>query len=219
MHTKSEKSIVFGVLGICGAAAMLWGDMLLYFTTEPLERLGTELFGVMGRVDWARLTAGGLLGPLGAVLYLFGYFQIYLTVKEEHKRQAAAVFLLLGTGIIVGGAYHAGFAHIGMMVSTGQEDLAVRVFAEDMAIYYWIVMGTRAVAYLLLSYLILHNMTWYPRWAVLFTPLIWVFFKDLPLALPQPLMIVVAGGWYGWIELLFFAVTVFSARRTRTLSF
>lgn len=218
MHATGQKTIVFGVLGICGTALMLCGDMLLYFTAEPLDALGTRLFDVMGTIDWARLTAGGLLGPLGAVLYMFGYFQIYLTVKEEHKRTAAVVFVLLSVGIVVGGAYHAGFAHVGMMVSAGQQELATRIFVADMVPYYWIVMGTRAVAYLLLAYLIVRNMTWYPRWAVLFLPIIWVFFKDLPLVLPQPLMIVIAGGWYNLIEMLFFTVTVLSARRTRRIS-
>ena len=209
MQEYREKNIVFGLIGVAGAALMLVGDMLLYFTTAPIEDLGLELFDIMGAVEWSRLTAGGLLGPLGAILYLFGYFQVYLTIKSEHKTKAAAIFLLLAIGIIVGGAYHAGFAHVGMIVSEGHSDLAVRIFTEDMLSYYWIVMGARAVAYIFLSYLILKNMTWYPRWAVLFTPIVWVFFKDVPLILPQPYMIIVAGGWYNLIEMLFFLVSHF----------
>ena len=73
-----KKIKLTGYIGIVASLLMFTGDMLLCFTTENFANMHDELLLSMGSVSFRRLVAGGLLGPLPALLYIVGSYHLYL---------------------------------------------------------------------------------------------------------------------------------------------
>ena len=61
-----KKLRLTGYAGITGSLLMYTGDMLLYFTTQPIPDREKDLLLSMGTVPLERLIAGGIIGPLAA---------------------------------------------------------------------------------------------------------------------------------------------------------
>lgn len=83
-----KKLRLTGYAGLVGSLLMYAGDMLLYFTTQPLPDLEKDLLPSMGAVPLERLVAGGLAGPLAAVLYIIGFYHLFLRIKETRKKNS-----------------------------------------------------------------------------------------------------------------------------------
>ncbi|WP_373731364.1 DUF6796 family protein, partial [Bacteroides heparinolyticus] len=62
-----EKLRLTGYMGVAGSLLMYIGDMLLYFTAQPIPDLEKDLLPSMGTVPLERLVAGGIIGPLAVV--------------------------------------------------------------------------------------------------------------------------------------------------------
>lgn len=201
-----KKIIATGLLGLLASLIMFAGDMFLYFTPQPIHNFEQELMGVLGSISSNRLMVGGLLGPLAAFLYCLGFYQIYLATKPAYKTIAGIIWGLLSFGIVYGGAFHAHFAHLGFVSAFG--DKALIDLAETYTIWHFYIMFFPSlVAYLMLAYLIISQKTNYPRWFVLFSPIVLFWLAEPVRSLPQPFMIVVAGGWSNLIFVLFFSIS------------
>ena len=98
-----------GYIGIVASLLMFTGDMLLYFTTENFANRHDELLLSMGSVSFGRLVAGGLLGPLPALLYIVGTYHLYLRTQKPYRRSARVMFAIFAAGWMVDGAYHGFF--------------------------------------------------------------------------------------------------------------
>ncbi|WP_373801629.1 DUF6796 family protein, partial [Bacteroides heparinolyticus] len=112
-----KKLRLTGYMGVAGSLLMYIGDMLLYFTTQPIPDLEKDLLPSMGTVPLERLIAGGIIGPLAAVLYIIGFYHLFLRVKKERRKTACWMLASLSVSIIVGGAYHAFFPAFGIVSS------------------------------------------------------------------------------------------------------
>lgn len=203
---NKKQILTTGIIGITGAILMFIGDMLLYYTSAPITSFEEEIVPIMGGVSFARLTIGGLLGPLCASMYLIGYYQVYLAIKPTFKKMAMIVFTLLGVAIIFGGAFHSHFAHMGFVSHFNYTD-ALEVIQEYAITTYFVTIILNLLGYVLLTYLVLTNKTYYPKWIILCSPLVLIWFSDLVQLLPQPFKIFIAGGWSNITAIIFFIVS------------
>jgi len=211
----NKNILLAGMTGMVGAMLMFLGDMLLYFTTEPITSFEEEIIGIMGGVGTPRLIMGGLLGPLSAFLYIVGFMQCYWAIKPAHKRAARVVFALLSLGVIYGGAFHTHFTPLGMLSALGHHNAVAELEAFAVLNFYGMFFPS-LLGYAVLGYLMVAGKTDYPRWMVLFSPLIVFWLSGLMQDLPQPFKIIIAGGWSNLTFLIFFALSTYVLRRAAT---
>lgn len=199
---------ITGVIGIIAAILMFLGDMFLYFTTENISNFEEEIIAILGEVSNVRLLIGGLLGPLASFLFIIGFYQIYLAIKPAYTKIAKLLLALLSLGIIYGGAFHSHFTHLGIM-SFANNTEALKLAENYSVLTFYFMFFPSLIAYIILAYLILAKKTYYPKWVVLVSPIILFWFSEVVQLLPQPYLIVIAGGWSNIIFILFFSVSTF----------
>ena len=98
---------IFGIIGILAAATLFAGDMLLYghFGSAPAFWDGVKT--VAANASLGRLYAGGIIGPIGGLLYILGFWHIYLNTQQAGKVVSIIVFTGCTSMMVLGGAYHA----------------------------------------------------------------------------------------------------------------
>ena len=116
------------------------------------------------------------------------------------------IFALLSLGIIYGGAFHSHFTHLGIM-SFGNHTQALELAEEYSILNFAMMFIPSMIAYLTLTFLILTDKTYYPKWIVLFSPIVLFWLSPLMQMLPQPYMMIIAGGWSNIICMIFFSVS------------
>lgn len=202
-----------GYIGIAASLLMFAGDMLLYFTTETFANMHDELLPSMGRVSFGRLVAGGLLGPLAAVLYVVGLYHLYLRTRKPYWGFARLMYAFFALGHVVGGAYHAFFPAFGIVSAQGQLELIepLTAYTGYLAAIAFLLM---AVGWAIFTVITLRRGNNYPRWTLLFNPLFTVWLIFLWQYLPAPFEVVMAGGWFNLIHTLFFAASLLSLKKT-----
>lgn len=217
-----------GVLGLLGALLLLAGDMLLYAHAEPVVPVDPAFeatLGVRAAVLGARaahLHLSGILAPLAAVLYLFGFRHVHLRLRGHAPVGAAFVALALSTMIVIGGAYHALWSHYGFILQHAATDPAGTGVLLDAATRFMRLMyGAGAVtgysAALALLVLVVAKKSDYPRWTVVVNPGVVIALAPLvaPLAerWPAPAGAMLIGGWINLAFVVFFTVSLATMRR------
>ncbi len=201
------KQILFtGIVGILGAVLMFVGDMFLYFTIAHINDFEKEIVGILANVSINRLIIGGLIGPLAGLMYIIGFYQIVLAIKEEYKKIAVAIFILLSIGMMYGSAFHSHFTHLGIMSNFNHLEALKEAESYSMATFAMMFFPT-FLAYIVLAYLILSNKTLYPKWIIFFSPIVLFWLAPLMQELPQPFLIVIGGGWSNIVFIIFFTVS------------
>ncbi|MCI6154646.1 MAG: hypothetical protein PUI84_04975 [Bacteroidales bacterium] len=201
-----------GYAGIVGSLLMYIGDMLLYFTTRPITDLESELLPSMGTVPLWRLIAGGLLGPLATILIIIGFYHLFLRTKKTRKKTAFWMHVFFSVSMIFGGAYHAFFPAFGIVASQGHPEIIGNLLSYTRLLggLTFYLMG---IGCLLFCVLILQKQTSYPRWVVIVTPLVTIWGNFLWQMLPQPYLLLIAGGWNNLICTLIFAVSLLTLNK------
>lgn len=208
----NKKVILTGIIGFIGACFMYTGDMFLYFTNEPILNFEEEIVGVMGDVSQNRLIVGGLLAPVSTLLYMIGFYHIYLLIKPANGRTAAVIFILLCFGILYGGAFHSHFTFLGFISSF--ENAELLQMAENYSILNFNFMFIPSlIAYICFAYLVITKKTFHPRWMIVFTPIVLFWFAGAMRLLPQPFMMLIAGGWYNIVFVIFFSISTILAAK------
>ncbi|AAQ66511.1 hypothetical protein PG_1465 [Porphyromonas gingivalis W83] len=207
-----KKLRLTGYVGVAGSLLMYTGDMLLYFTTQPIPDREKDLLLSMGTVPLERLIAGGIIGPLAAVLYIIGFYHLFLRVKKARRKTACWMLASLSVSIIVGGAYHAFFPAFGIVSSQGHPEIIDHFlsYAGWLGGFSFFLMG---IGWLLFSVLVLQKQTSFPRWIVFATPLITIWLNFLWKTLPQPFLLLIAGGWNNLVYTLIFAVSLITLKK------
>lgn len=207
-----KKLRLTGYAGITGSLLMYIGDMLLYFTTQPIPDREKDLLLSMGTVPLERLVAGGIIGPLAAVLYIIGFYHLFLRVKKERRKTACWMLASLSVSIIVGGAYHAFFPAFGIVSSQGHPEIIDHLLSYTgwLGGFSFFLMG---IGWLLFSVLVLQKQTSFPHWTVIVTPLITLWLNFLWKMLPQPFLLLIAGGWNNLVHTLIFAVSLLTLNK------
>lgn len=207
-----KKIKLTGYIGIVASLLMFAGDMLLYFTTDNFTGRHEELLLSMGNVSFERLVAGGLLGPLAAVLYVVGLYQLYLRTQEVYRHSARVMFALFALSYAVGGAYHAFFPAYGIVSAQGHTELIepLTVYAGYLAAIAFLPM---AAGWTIFTVMTLRRQVDYPLWILFFNPLFTAWLNFLWIELPAPFQVLIGGGWYNLIYTLFFAASILSLKK------
>lgn len=200
--------------GLLGSLLMFAGDLLLYFTTDPLIDVEKDLLTSMGQVPTARLFAGGIVAPFAMALYILGFYHLYLRTDIGHKPWGRWASILLCMGILFGGSYHAFFPAFGIVSAEGQAQL-IEPLLGYLSWLGGIGFTLLALGWLLYAYLILRKWADFPRWAVLFLPIVTVWLMGVWNTLPTPLPVIIAGGWLSLIFSIFYIVALVTMKRTK----
>lgn len=204
-----------GIIGLVGAIVLFVGDMLLYGHLGSSANFWDGVQRVAEQASLARIYVGGLLGPVGAVMYLAGFWHIYLNTHRAGKRAAKVMLVGLTTMIVSGGAYHVLWVVRILSFRYGLANVAdLSPFSDELGFYLTTVYNVSAApGYLvspILAVLVLFGRSQYPRWTVLVNPGLLMFLSLLigTSGFPAPVGAVVMGGYINLTFCLFFAVSI-----------
>jgi hypothetical protein len=205
-----------GLAGLFGALLMFSGDMLLYGGFYGGSEFSEISIQIMGEIPLLRLMIGGAIGPVAAVIYAMGFWQVFLAIKTAGKGLAAITFSGFASMIVLGGTYHAGFVYTGLILratkAVNEIDLDVMNTLMGQASHYLnflynICFVFGAIGTIPFLFVILFRRTHYPKWMVLFTPTLLTFVYPIAQFLPSPVGGIVYGGFFNLTFLIFFCVS------------
>ena len=199
------------LIGLLGSITMFMGDMFLYYDRKDYDKKDkiNSIVGIMKKLGTKRLYLGGILGPLGSFLYLLGSYHMVLASQEKFLNLAWILFLINSLGIIFGGAYHLQFAYLGLL-SRHEGKEAFDEFLKFLKFQAKFVFSVMALGNLGLSIMMLSGMMIFPRWQVLFTPLVLVILTPLLGKLPKRLHMIICGGWFNLIYFIYYLSLIIS---------
>ena len=199
---------IMGLAGVLGGLALFAGDMLFYFSSA-----GTDLKLNMGNASDTRIVASGVAGLVGTWLYVIGagqVFQAFKTTTALARNTVTACFVAIFIAYgIVHGAYIA-------IATTARLSVGYQIDVETATALAVQANNTlRLLIYpifALLSYVFITRVwsrkTLYPRWMILFFPLIPFLFQGLiSRSLSGSVWIVIVGGFFNLILVVFFAAS------------
>jgi hypothetical protein len=208
---------ICGLVGIAGAGILLASDWLMMGTLTDARHFANEWLTILAKLPAWRVRLGALIGPLGAWLYVIGFWQVYLALRPAGKWLAFVCWAGFSIGFIyAAGAFHASFpfmAHAAQSMAAVDSDRAEVVTAlSQHSIRYagliflisWI---PSLVGCLTLAYAVLARRTRYPRWSILFHPLVLYVFTLTFRFVPAPLGGLLYIGFGNIIFLIFFAAS------------
>ncbi|WP_329904373.1 DUF6796 family protein [Porphyromonas pogonae] len=213
-RTTYRQLMITGYIGLLGSLLMFAGDMLLYFTSKPVDNIEQEILSNMGGVPLGRMYAGGLVGPLAVCMYLIGFYHLYLAVREPQKMMAKIMLAILCIAIIIGGTYHAFFPAFGIVARQGHPELIdpLMNYAAYLGIGMFILVG---IGLLIFAGIVLAKKTIYPRWIVIVNPMVTLWLGFLWQYLPQPYLMIIGGGWNSLVFGLLLAASLIVLRVNR----
>ena len=80
------SDIFFGIL--IDKTRTRMGRARSWMLSQPIPDREKDLLLSMGTVPLERLIAGGIIGPLAAVLYIIGFYHLFLRVKKARRKTA-----------------------------------------------------------------------------------------------------------------------------------
>ena len=198
---------IFMLIGLSASLLMFAGDMLLYFTTGPYEVIKNgnmaPVVEIMKEVPAWRLRLGGIVGPVAAFLHCVGFYHLILLFSPEYRPMAVVTACLFGLGIVIGGAYHSQCSYLGMIGKTGSL-AALEQVERNLQYMAMPVFALPAAGCVLLIFSIWAGHTAAPRELVLFNPGVVHNLRYLWRRLPQPLKIVLYGGWNSLVYAVYY---------------
>lgn len=210
-RTRLRLAGLLGSLGmVVGVAADLASGYAIGATREVLTPFSVliveNLDPFLVSKPFGQVVLGHYLALIGIPLGLVGYWHVYRAIRPASGWLPHLVWWLGAWGFVVGTVFHASFAFViaGLQTAGAGGELTARfaVVFEPVGLLLVVVMS---VALVLLGYLILAGGTWYPRWFVLFNPLVvQSATAGLALVAPEPLRIGLIVTAYNLSVLLFF---------------
>ena len=203
-----KTALWLGLAGILGSLMLFSGDMLFYFNGDQ-----TDVIANMAVVAPQRITLSGLTALFAAWLYLLGAGQVYYAFQPATRWLRLPVFLSFASIMVAYGIVHGAYvaiataAQIATQTGSDPHALAQQAISANLAL--------RTVTYVPFAIFtvlfiagIWMKQTHYPRWMILFSPII-PFLLDGPISshLHGAIKIIIAGGYLNLILLLFFTAS------------
>jgi len=196
---------VMGICGILGGLLLFTGDMLFYYDAS-----NTNLNLNMGNASDNRIIASGITALLSTWLYMIGLGQVYFAFKPTKDLIRNIVLFSFGGILIAYGIVHSAYVAIAATAKLSIE------YEIDMVSATALALKTNNMLRLLvypifgvLSFLFITQVwkrkTHYPRWIILFFPLIPFLFQGIvSKVLSGSLWIIVIGGYLNLLLVVFF---------------
>jgi hypothetical protein len=202
------------MVGLVGALLFFVGDMLFYGYFGAGATFRQEMIGVVQRDSVQRLFAGGLVGPVAALLCMVGFWHVRANVEPRSPLLGRVMFFAFIALMVVGSATHALWAAKGLAIKycTGRPAAPCpELLATTQEYWRLAYVLTEIPGYLgslLLLVLVLLGRTSYPRWTALANPGVLLLGSSLPEWVPAPLGSVLTGGSTNLSIATFFLVSV-----------
>jgi hypothetical protein len=217
---KTDKaSTLAGWCGLAGALLFFTGDMLFYGHFGAGATFASGAMTTVQQSSIERIFAGGLVGPMAACLCIVGFWHVYQIVRPEAKHLGRLMFAAFFVMIVIGSAVHALWVAkgIGMKYCSAPHSDCAPVL--ELATQYWDLLYVMSatpgyVGTALLAYLVISAKTFYPRWAILFNPAVFLLSLSLGASrMPSPLGAILVGGTTNLSVATFFALSLVLTRR------
>jgi hypothetical protein len=164
---------VFGLCGILASIIFIFGDLLYNHIPGSAATVAEK----MARLTPARLMNAGILGLIGCWLYTLAALHIFLAFRPAGDLFSYALLLIFGAVMIAYGFSHAAYFSIAAGARVAAENgtdanaggkLGNAFFQRLVKIIY-IPVG---ISSLMMIYGILSGRSLYPRWMVVFLPIL-----------------------------------------------
>jgi len=172
----SKNIRFFGLLGLLASIMVGIGEFLVHYTPGFLEN--SKEFAFFLTVPESKLTLGHYLMIPFIPLYIFGYWHIYLALKNGSHFLAKAVLTLGIFAFMIGGIWVGSRAHLGVTMQhlTEAGDLELKqAIINSYNLHQENLVQILRVLILLLSicfiWAIVKGGTLYPKWMAFFNPI------------------------------------------------
>ena len=199
---------VLGVFGILGGLILFAGDMLLYY--DPVN---ISLKRNMGNASDFRIMASGVCALFAAWFYMLGLGQVYYAFKTTKPFFRNGMLISFGGILISYGIVHGAFLAIATTAKLATEhslniNEAVLLSEKTNEILRLFVYPLFGILSILFIGQVWKRKTLYPRWIILFFPLIPFLIEDLVTKyLQNNIWIIIKGGYLNIILVVFFTAS------------
>lgn len=205
---SKRKIRVLGVFGILGGLILFAGDMLLYY--DPVNM---SLKRNMGNASDFRIIASGVCALFAAWFYMLGLGQVYYAFKTTKPIFKNGILISFGGILISYGIVHGAFLAIATTAKLATEhsldiNEAVLLSEKTNEILRLFVYPLFGILSILFISQVWKRKTLYPRWIILFFPLIPFLIEDLVTQyLQNNIWIIIKGGYLNIILVIFFTAS------------
>ena len=208
---------VLGIFGILGGITLLIGDMLFYY--DPTN---TNLFENMGNASDSRIIYSTVTALLASWFYILGVIHVYQAFKPTKPLIKNTVLICFAAITISYGVVHGAFVAIATSSKLAIENNlnlneAVLLASEANNILRLIVYPIFGLLSILFIFQVWKKNTLYPRWIILFFPLIPFLIQDFICNnLSGNIWIIVCGGYLNHILIIFFTASTIALWNKKT---
>ena len=208
MNTNNFWTRVLGIFGILGGITLFIGDMFFYY--DPSN---SNLYQNMGNASDSRIIYSAVTALLAAWFYMLGVIHVYQAFKPT-KTIIKNIILICFTAITISyGVVHGAFVAIATsskLAIQNNLDLneSIKLASEANNLLRLLVYPIFGLLSVLFIYQVWKKNTLYPRWIILFFPLIPFLVQDLICKnLSGSIWIIVCGGYLNHILIIFFTAS------------
>ena len=208
MEINKFWSRLFGICGIVGGLTLFSGDMLFYY--DPIN---ANLYENMGNASDSRIIISAITALIASWLYVLGSIHVYQAFKQTKPIIKNLVLFCFAAISIAYGVVHGAFVAIATSSKLAVENDLNLNQATLLAVEANNIL--RSIVYPifgLLSFLFITQVwkrkTLYPRWILLFFPLIPFLLENVICKnLSGSISIIICGGYLNHILIIFFTAS------------
>jgi hypothetical protein len=211
-----------GIFGILGGLILFAGDMLLYYDPN-----NTNIRENMGNASHFRIITSGVTALLAAWFYMLGVGQVYHAFKPTKPIVRNSILICFGAISIAYGVIHGEYVAIATsakLATKNNLDIneAVSLAVEANNVLRLLVYPIFGLLSILFIAQVWKRKTLYPRWIILFFPLIPFLIQGFICKnLSGNILIIVCGGYLNLILVVFFTastIALWNIRKSETNS-
>ena len=208
MNTNNLWTRVLGIFGVMGGLTLLSGDMLFYY-----DSFNSNLYENMGNASDLRIISSAVTALLAAWFYMFGVVHVYQAFKPTKPVIKNTILICFAAITISYGVVHGAFVAIATSSKLAVENNlnlndSVSLAVEANNILRLIVYPIFGLLSILFITQVWKRKTLYPRWIILFFPLIPFLTQDFICKnISGNIWIIVCGGYLNHILIIFFTAS------------
>jgi hypothetical protein len=167
------KILITGLLGLLASILVGVGEYLLHY--DALARFADGGYQFLEGISDARSTQGHFIGVIGATLYPFGCYHIYLMLKGANNKAAFSAFLIGTFGFVVGAVWIGSRASIAALINVPQTpeiQHLITLYDLRYETLLQIIRVTTLIMSVIFIWLTLTGRSNYRKWMAFFSPIV-----------------------------------------------
>jgi hypothetical protein len=173
---NKRTCFLYGVIGLCAAVLVGIGEALLHYSDVWMQG---EAYAFMRFIPRSHLVWGHFIATLSAPFYLFGYWHVYqmLNPSKSEGVLKKGICFVAAYGFIMGACWIASRAMIGSVVQQAPSEIVQALIGSYQFFMDSLLKVIQLTTFLFSAvfiYLVLRGKTFYPKWAAVFSPILWV---------------------------------------------